>query len=65
MFVFMGLWIPYEVPIILERYGLIDEFTAEILADRTLEPQDDPDVVLLPLLQQCYRRGLKLVCGLN
>jgi len=51
--VFVGLWDEWEVPYVLERYGLIDESDELCIYDR-LENCDDPEHVLRPWVQKAY-----------
>jgi len=51
--VFVGLWDKWEVPYVLEQYGLIDESDELYLYDQ-LEDCDDPERVLRPWVRKAY-----------
>ena len=52
--VFVGLWDEWEMPIILERYGLIDETDESRIYD-LLETCSDPEQLLRPIVRKAYR----------
>ena len=52
--VFIGLWDEWEMPIILERFGLIDE-TDELRIYELLETCSDPERLLRPIVRKAYR----------
>lgn len=52
LMVFMGVWEPYEVPFILEDYGLMSDDEALDAVSR-LE-QEDPEAVLLPFVRRAF-----------
>ena len=52
--VFIGLWVEWEMPAILEEYGLIDEIDESRLYD-LLETCSDPEYVLRPIVRKAYR----------
>jgi hypothetical protein len=51
--VFLGIWEPWEVPYILEKYGLIDEWENEMIWAR-LSRGADPDRALLDVVRRAY-----------
>ena len=51
--VFLGLWDEWEVPSILERYGLIDKVDELHTYDR-LETSTNPESVLRPLVRKAF-----------
>ncbi|MFT5449058.1 MAG: hypothetical protein ACI9DC_004245 [Gammaproteobacteria bacterium] len=51
--VFIGLWCEWEIPRILETYGLIDEFEATRLY-ALIETSDDLDLELGPVVRKAY-----------
>ena len=50
---FTGYWCEWEIPWILENYGLIDEIEYELISDR-LEAGHDPERVMLPFVRRAY-----------
>ena len=50
---FVGLWFEWEIPSILEEYGLIDEIDELRLYDQ-LDSSDDPEHVLRPLVRKAF-----------
>jgi len=52
--VFIGLWDEWEMPMILEDHGLIDEFDTSRLFD-LLETCSDPEYLLRPIVRKAYR----------
>ena len=52
--VFLGLWVEWEVPGILEDYGLIDEIDTYRLFD-LLEISSDPEYVLRPVVRKAFK----------
>lgn len=52
--VFIGLWDEWEMPIILERHGLIDNSDTWRLFD-LLETCSDPEYVLRPIVRKAFR----------
>jgi hypothetical protein len=54
--VFAGVHEEYEVPMILEQHGLIDECDANALCDRLLRSDVDAEQLLRPAVQAAYRR---------
>ena len=52
--VFIGLWDEWEMPFILERFGLIDE-TDKLRIYELLETCSDPEYVLRPIVRKAYR----------
>jgi hypothetical protein len=54
--VFAGVHEEYEVPMILEQHGLIDECDAETLFDHLFRSDVDADQLLRPAVQAAYRR---------
>ncbi len=53
MMVFMGLWGDWDMAMILEEYGLIDELERDNIYDK-LEDGVDPERVLLRIVQRAY-----------
>jgi len=51
--VFIGLWCEWEMVMILEDHGLIDEFDASSIYDM-LETCSDPEHVLRPIVQKAF-----------
>lgn len=51
--VFVGLWDEWQVPSILEQYGLIDEIDESRIYDQ-LETSDNPEYVLRPWVRKAY-----------
>ena len=54
MLVFLGRWCHWEIPLILEEYGLIDEAKFELICERLAANEDDPEAVLLPFIRAAY-----------
>ncbi len=52
--VFIGLWVEWEMPMILEDHGLIDEDDTDRLFD-LLETCGDPERLLRPIVRKAYR----------
>ena len=52
--VFIGLWDEWEMPMVLEDHGLIDEFDTSRLFD-LLETCSDPEYLLRPIVRKAYR----------
>ncbi len=52
--VFIGLWVEWEMPMILEDHGLIDEIDTSRLFD-LLETCSDPEYLLRPIVRKAYR----------
>jgi len=52
--VFIGLWVEWEMPMILEDHGLIDEFDTSRLFD-LLETCSEPEYLLRPIVRKAYR----------
>lgn len=52
--VFIGLWDEWEMPDVLEQYGLIDEFDVLRIYD-LLETCSDPEQVLRPIVRKAFR----------
>ena len=50
---FTGYWCEWEIPWILEDYGLIDEIEYKLISDR-LEAGHDPERVMLPFVRRAY-----------
>ncbi len=53
MMVFMGLWEDWDMAMILENYGLIDELERDNIYDK-LEDGVDPEYVLLRIVRRAY-----------
>ena len=51
--VFIGLWCEWDMVMILEDHGLIDEFDASSIYDM-LETCSDPEHVLRPIVQKAF-----------
>jgi len=52
--VFIGLWDEWEIPMILEDYGLIDEIDTDRIVE-LLETCSDPERLLRPIVRKAYR----------
>ena len=52
--VFIGLWVEWEIPMILEDHGLLDEIDTSRLFD-LLETCSDPEYLLRPIVRKAYR----------
>jgi hypothetical protein len=63
MQVFMGVWEPYEVPFILEDYGLLSDDEA-LEAEGRLEGED-PEAVLLPFVRHAFFQHFQAGARLN
>ena len=63
MMAFMGVWEPYEVPFILEDYGLMSDDEAVDAVSR-LE-QEDPEAVLLPFVRRAFFQHFQTGTRLN
>jgi hypothetical protein len=53
MQVFMGVWCEYEIPMILEEYGLLSEEEIDEIYER-FECGESPEAVLLPLVRRAF-----------
>ncbi len=52
--VFIGLWVEWDMPAILEEYGLIDALDESRIYD-LLETCSDPEHVLRPFVRKAFR----------
>jgi hypothetical protein len=53
MQVFMGVWCEYEIPMILEEYGLLSEEEVDEIYER-FEGGESSEAVLLPLVRRAF-----------
>lgn len=51
--VFLGTWHEWEIPRVLEQYGLIDESDELLLYDQ-LDDNDDPEQILRPWVERAF-----------
>ncbi len=56
--VFMGLWDQWEIPMILEDHGLIDDLEAEHMQD-LLQAGRDPELALKEYVREAYLKYYK------
>jgi hypothetical protein len=63
MQVFMGMWEPYEISMILEDYGLLTE--DEILEVEECLYGEDPQALLLPLVRRAFLQHFQAGARVN
>jgi hypothetical protein len=67
MQVFMGMWEPYEMPMILEDHGLLSDdeiLEVEMRLEGPLE-EEDFEAVLLPLVRRAFFQHFRAGARLN
>ena len=65
MQVFMAVWEPYEVPMVLADYGLLAEDEILEVEERLYEDGEDPETVLLPLVRRAFFQHFQAGARLN
>ena len=58
LIVFMGLWNEWEIPMILEDHGLIDDLEAQHMQD-LLQAGRDPEIALKEYVREAYLKYYK------
>jgi hypothetical protein len=58
LMVFMGLWDQWEIPMILEDHGLIDDLEAQHMQD-LLQAGRDPEIALKEYVREAYLKYYK------